>query len=116
MKANLGGQTALAPNAAADRAPILMAHGVRAFADGLAALPLPICLTRLSLGAFAIGAIVTTALLGTALLTLAVGLIANRRSRCRLLVTAGVLNRTILAQPAAGDCHLPATPDRATRR
>lgn len=71
MKANLGGQTALTTNAAADRAPILRMRGVRAFADGLAAL-LPIHLTRLGFGALAIGAIVTMTLLGTALLTLAV--------------------------------------------
>ena len=78
-------------NAAADRARILMARGVRAFADGLAALLLPIYLTRLGFGAFAIGAIVTVTLLGTALLTLAVGLIANRHSRRRLLLAAGLL-------------------------
>lgn len=64
---------------------------MRAFADGLAALLLPIYLTRLGFGAFAIGAIVTATLLGTALLTLAVGLIAHRHSRRRLLLAAALL-------------------------
>ena len=38
-----------------------------------------------------IGAIVTSTLIGTALLTLWVGLIANRYSRRRLLLAAGLL-------------------------
>lgn len=117
MKADPGGQTALTPNAAADPGRILIARGVRAFADGLAALLLlPIYLTRLGFGAFdrrdgdhdipRRGAVDAHR-----------DLTANRHSRYRLLVAAGVLNRAILAQPAAGDCRLPATPpDRAARR
>jgi predicted MFS family arabinose efflux permease len=78
-------------NAPADRARILAARGVRAFADGFVALLLPVYLTRLGFGAFAIGAIVTATLFGTALLTLAVGMVANRHSRRRLLLAAALL-------------------------
>jgi MFS family permease len=77
---------------------------VRAFADGLAALLLPIYLTRLGFGAFAIGAIVAATLFGTALLTLGVGLIANRHSRRRLLLAAGLL----MAATGAGSASVTA--------
>ena len=91
VKAGLEPPHPVPRNAPSDRARILTARGVRAFADGLAALLLPVYLTKLGLSAFAIGAIVTATLFGTALLTLAVGVVANRHSRRRLLITAGIL-------------------------
>jgi MFS family permease len=77
--------------ALSDAIRILAARGVRAFGDGFVALLLPIWLIELGFNAFAIGAIVTSTLIGTAALTLWVGMIANRYSRRRLLLTAALL-------------------------
>ena len=74
-----------------DAGRILTARGLRAFADGFVSLLLPIYLVELGFSALAIGAIVTSTLIGTALVTLWVGLIANRYSRRRLLLTAALL-------------------------
>ncbi len=79
------------PGASADALRVLMARGVRAFADGFVALLLPIYLVELGFSALAIGAIVTSTLIGTAILTLGVGWIANRYSRRLLLIVAAVL-------------------------
>ena len=77
--------------ASSDAVRILVARGLRAFADGFVALLLPIYLVERGFSAVAIGAVVTSTLIGTALLTLCVGLIANRYSRRRLLVAAALL-------------------------
>ena len=54
-------------------------RGLRAFADGFAALLLPLHLTALGYDTFAVGAISTLALTGAALTTLGVGLSADAR-------------------------------------
>ena len=77
--------------ASRDAIRVLAARGVRAFADGLVALLLPTYLVALGFSALAVGAIVTSTLIGTALLTLWVGIVANRRSRRRLLIAAALL-------------------------
>jgi MFS family permease len=70
---------------------ILIARGLRAFADGFVALLLPIYLVELGFSPFAIGSIVASTLIGTALLTLWIGWVAHRHSRRRLLLAASVL-------------------------
>ena len=77
--------------ASRDAIRVLAARGVRAFADGVVALLLPIYLVELGFSALAVGAIVTSTLIGTALLTLWVGIVANRYSRRRLLLAAALL-------------------------
>src|SRR5215471_10651283 len=81
----------LPPGTATDALRILAARGLRAFRDGFVALLLPIYLVELGFNPLAVGAIVTSTLIGTALLTLAVGWVANRYSRRRLLIAAAVL-------------------------
>ncbi|MBI1775190.1 MAG: MFS transporter [Proteobacteria bacterium] len=81
----------LPPGITADAAWIIAGRGVRAFADGFVALLLPIYLVELGFDAFAVGTIVTGTLLGSAVLTMAVGLIANRVSRRRLLLAGCLL-------------------------
>jgi MFS family permease len=66
-------------------------RGVRAFADGFVALLLPAYLVQLGFSSFEIGAIVTGTLLGSAALTLALGLVAHRFSRRRLVFAACAL-------------------------
>src|SRR5205823_3704166 len=79
------------PGASGDASRILTARGVRAFADGIVALLLPIYLVDLGFSSLAVGVIVAATLVGTALLTLWVGLIANRHSRRLLLLAAASL-------------------------
>jgi MFS family permease len=81
----------LPPGTSGDALCVLAARGLRAFGDGFVALLLPIYLVELGFTALAVGAIVTSTLIGTALLTLAVGWVANRYSRRRLLIVAAVL-------------------------
>ncbi len=75
----------------ADARRVLVARGLRAFADGFVALLLPIYLVDLGFSSVAIGAIAASTLAGTALLTLWVGWIAHRHSRRRLLLAAAGL-------------------------
>ena len=70
---------------------ILLARGLRAFADGFVSVLLPVYLLDLGLSATGVGAIATATLLGSALLTLAVGLWAGRISRTALLLAASAL-------------------------
>jgi len=74
-----------------DALRVLAGRSVRAFADGFVSLLLPIYLLRLGFTPLAIGAIITSTLLGSALLTLALGLIAHRYSRRRMLYAACLL-------------------------
>ena len=74
-----------------DAGRILAVRGSRAFADGFVALLLPIYLLKLGFSAFAVGAIITSTLIGSACLTLAVGVVANRYLRRRLLLAACLL-------------------------
>jgi MFS family permease len=75
----------------ADARRILVARGLRAFADGFVALLLPIYLVDIGFSSLAIGSIVASTLIGTALLTLWVGWVAHRHSLRRLLLAAAVL-------------------------
>ena len=74
-----------------DARRILVARGLRAFADGFVALLLPIYLVDLGFSSLAIGSIVASTLVGTALLTLWVGWVAHRHSLRKLLLAAAVL-------------------------
>ena len=74
-----------------DARRILVARGLRAFADGFVALLLPIYLVDLGFSSLAIGSIVASTLIGTALLTLWVGWVAHRHSRRTLLLAAAGL-------------------------
>ncbi len=74
---------------------ILIARGLRAFADGFVALLLPIYLVELGFSPLAIGSIVASTLIGTALLTLWIGSVrtptfapsAAARRRCLMAAT-----------------------------
>jgi MFS family permease len=74
-----------------DALRVLVARGLRGFADGFVALLLPIYLVDLGFSSLAVGTIVASTLIGTALLTLWIGWIAHRHSRRRLLLAAAVL-------------------------
>src|SRR5438105_12193793 len=74
-----------------DAQRLLFVKSLRAFADGLVSVILPVYLLRLGDGAFGVGAIVTSTLLGSALLTLAVGIFAHRFPGRRILLGACIL-------------------------
>lgn len=78
-------------SAGADARRILLARGLRAFADGFVSVLLPVYLLDLGFTAVAVGIIATATLLGSALLTLAVGAAAGGYSRTALLVGASLL-------------------------
>lgn len=77
--------------ASADAVQVLAARSIRAFADGFVAVLLPTYLLQLGFGALAIGSIITSTLVGSSILTLAVGLVAHRHSRRRMLIAACLL-------------------------
>jgi MFS family permease len=81
----------LPPGTTKDALRILVARGVRAFADGFVSVLLPIYLLELGFSVFAIGAIITSTLIGSALLTLWAGLFANRHKRRHMLLAACLL-------------------------
>jgi hypothetical protein len=70
---------------------LLLGRSLRAFGDGYVAILLPLHLTQLGFGAFAVGAVSTATLMGSALLTLAVGLVAHRVRRRSALLGAALL-------------------------
>jgi MFS family permease len=74
-----------------DAMRILVARGIRAFADGFVALLLPIYLVDLGFSPLAIGSIVASTLIGTALLTLWVGWVTHRHSLRKLFLAAACL-------------------------
>jgi MFS family permease len=74
-----------------DATILLSARAVRAFGDGFVSILMPVYLTTLGFDALGIGAIATSTLVGSAALTLAVGFIASRFSRRRLLLGAALL-------------------------
>jgi MFS family permease len=74
-----------------DATSIVIARGLRGFADGIVSVLLPGHLVTLGLASIEIGAIVTGTLLGSAALTMLVGLAGHRLDRRRLLVAAAVL-------------------------
>lgn len=81
----------LPPGMTRDGLLLLAARGIRAFADGLASLLLPIYLSRLGFSLWEIGAVITGTLLGSSALTLGVGLFAHRHQRRLLLGLACLL-------------------------
>src|SRR6185437_15567641 len=70
---------------------ILAARGLRALADGLVAILLPIRLEQLGFGPVGIGVIATSTLLGSALLTILLGFTAHRLRLRRALLAASLL-------------------------
>jgi MFS family permease len=72
-------------------APVLMARGLRAIADGYVAVLLPAYLIALGLSPFAVGFIATATLIGSALGTIAVGVWGHRVHAQRLLSAAALL-------------------------
>ena len=70
---------------------LLVARGLRAFADGFVSLILPLHLLSLGFTPFEVGAIATGTLLGSGVLTLVVGLRANRIGSRALLTAAAFL-------------------------
>jgi len=70
---------------------ILIARGLRAFADGYVSLLLPLYLLGLGYGPLEVGVIATATLLGSGLLTLVVGLQAHRFHYRSVLLAATVL-------------------------
>jgi MFS family permease len=86
-----------APGASRDAARLVLARGLRGFADGLLAVLLPAYLTGLGFTPFQVGALLTATLLGSAGLTLAVGLAAHRApARGVLLAACGLMLGTAL--------------------
>ena len=70
---------------------LLVARGLRAFADGFVAVVLPAYLLALGLSQVEVGVLSTATLLGSALATLAVGRWGHQHSLRRLLLAAAVL-------------------------
>jgi len=71
--------------------PLLVARGLRAFADGYMALLLPAYLLSIGLGTLEVGIVSTATMLGSALATLAVGAWGHRVAGRRLLRGAALL-------------------------
>src|SRR3954470_20562820 len=72
-------------------APLLLARGLRAFADGYMALLLPAYLLAIGLGTLEVGIVSTATMLGSALATLTVGAWGHRFAGRRLLRGAALL-------------------------
>src|ERR1041384_1242496 len=68
-----GTRLLLPRGAGADALPLLVARGLRAFADGYMALLLPAYLLSIGLGTLEVGIVSTATMLGSALATLAAG-------------------------------------------
>ncbi len=75
----------------ADGRVLLLTRGLRAFADGLVSVVLPVYLLELGYSPLQIGAIATSTLLGSAALTMAVGVRGHRIARRFLLQTVALL-------------------------
>jgi MFS family permease len=71
--------------------PLLVARGLRAFADGYMAVLLPAYLLSIGLGTLEVGVVSTATMLGSALATLAVGAWGYRFAGSRLLRGAALL-------------------------
>lgn len=78
-------------SATSDATLLVLARGVRAFADGFISVLLPVYLLTLGFSEFRVGAISTATLLGSAALTLLIGLVAYRLRRRSLLLGAAML-------------------------
>ena len=86
-----GTRLLLPRGADADALPLLVARGLRAFADGYMALLLPAYLLAIGLGTLEVGVVSTATMLGSALATLAVGAWGHRFVGRRLLRGAALL-------------------------
>jgi MFS family permease len=78
-------------SASADARRLILARGLRGFADGAVSVLLASYLTHLGLTPFQVGAIVTGTLLGSAGLTIAIGIVGHRLRRRPLLLAAAAL-------------------------
>ena len=81
----------LPPGTDPDILPLLIARGLRAFADGYVAVLLPVYLITLGLGTWDVGVLATATLFGSALATLAIGAWGYRVHHGRLLLGAALL-------------------------
>jgi MFS family permease len=81
----------LPPETTADAPVLLVARGVRAFADGFVSVLLPVYLLRLGFDGLQIGAVATATLVGSAAMTLLVGFVAHRFGARQVLVSAALL-------------------------
>jgi MFS family permease len=81
----------LPPETTPDAAVLLLARGVRAFADGFVSVLLPVYLLDLGFNGFQIGGVATATLIGSSALTLLVGFIAHRYRARPLLSSAALL-------------------------
>ncbi|MBB4231715.1 MFS family permease [Rhizobium mongolense] len=70
---------------------LLASRGMRAFADGLVSLSLPIYLASIGFDLFEVGVLTTATLAGSAILTLAVGMLSHHFSQRRMLLSAAML-------------------------
>ena len=91
ITSSTGTRLLLPRGADADALPLLVARGLRAFADGYMALLLPAYLLAIGLGTLEVGVISTSTMLGSALATLAVGAWGHRFVGRRLLRGAALL-------------------------
>src|SRR5439155_2746559 len=78
-------------SARADARRLILARGVRGFADGAVSVLLASYLTHLGFTPFQVGAVVTGTLLGSAGLTIAIGVVGHRLRRRPLLLAAAAL-------------------------
>ncbi len=78
----------LPPGLSGDAKRLLGARALRAFADGMVAILLPVHLHERGFSTLAIGALLTATLVGSALCTLGVGLLAHRFARRGMLAAA----------------------------
>ncbi|WP_395701928.1 MFS transporter [Aquabacterium sp.] len=88
----------LPPGANARARPLLLARGLRAFADGYMAVLLPAYLLAIGLGTLEVGILSTTTMVGSAVATLAVGAWGHRFGQ------AGLLRGAALLMAATGLC------------
>ncbi|WP_349254108.1 MFS transporter [Rhizobium sp. CC1099] len=70
---------------------LLASRGMRAFADGLVSLSLPIYLASIGFDLFEVGVLTTATLAGSAILTLSVGMLSHHFSQRRMLLSAAML-------------------------
>src|SRR6266542_2835195 len=75
----------------ADARRLILARGLRGFADGAVSVLVASYLTHLGFTPFRVGAIVTGTLLGSAGLTIAIGIVGHRLRRRPLLLAAAAL-------------------------
>lgn len=70
---------------------LLASRGMRAFADGLVSLTLPIYLASIGFDLIEVGVLTTATLAGSAVLTLGVGLLSHHFSQRHMLLSAAML-------------------------